>query len=251
MTRALLITAAGGLAVGVNATMPRAGRPVISAAALQTLTPKGYKVEDMIACPADKGRPHEVLVVLSDADDEQIKGRPVMLLLVTAGRQTVVRDRVIPHDSATGRFWDGPPNYFAGLTRENVGGGDLILLKTVLTGGGSGSLHFFDFYKLEHNKLHLVRSFSHSRMERTYFALHRNAIYDAEKVCSRGEKHGKAYVYTCYLQVTEYVFDGQTIQPARSERMREQRGNRFLEDKYWFISVLKALQKNEIFAQAP
>jgi hypothetical protein len=33
--------------------------------------------------------------------------------------------------------------------------------------------------------------------------------------------------------------------------MREQRGNRFLEEKYWFISVLKALQKSEIFAQAP
>ena len=84
-------------------------------------------------------------------------------------------------------------------------------------------------------------------MEQTYFAVYKNAIYDAQCVCTRGEKHGNAYVYTCYLQVTKYAFDGQTIQPVGSERMREMRGNRFLQDKYWFISVLKALQKNEIF----
>ena len=65
------------------------------------------------------------------------------------------------------------------------------------------------------------------------------------------KKHGNAYVYTCYLLVTKYAFDGQAIRPVASERMREQRGNRYLQDKYWFISVLNALQKNEIFAQAP
>jgi hypothetical protein len=89
-------------------------------------------------------------------------------------------------------------------------------------------------------------------MQQTYFAVYKNTIYDAECVCTRGgEKHGKAYVYTCYLQVTQYAFDGQAIRPVRSERMREQRGNRYLQDKYWFISVLKALQKNEVFTQAP
>jgi hypothetical protein len=31
--------------------------------------------------------------------------------------------------------------------------------------------------------------------------------------------------------------------------MREQRGNRFLGDKYWFVSVAEALQKKEIFAE--
>ena len=88
-------------------------------------------------------------------------------------------------------------------------------------------------------------------MEQTYFAVYKSAIYDAECVCTRGEKHGKAYAYTCYLQVTKYAFDGQAIRPVGSERMREQRGNRYLQDKYWFISVLKALQKNEIFTQSP
>jgi hypothetical protein len=67
----------------------------------------------------------------------------------------------------------------------------------------------------------------------------------------QGEKHGNAFVYTCYLQVTKYEFDGQEIRPVGSGRMREQRGNRYLGEKYWFVSVLKALQTNEIFAQAP
>jgi hypothetical protein len=135
------------------------------------------------------------------------------------------------------------------MTREDLGVGNLILLRTVLSGGGSGSLNFFDFYRVERNKLVLVRGFSHERMEQTYFAVYQHAIYDAEKVCTRGEKHGNAYVYTCYLQVTKYAFDGRKIRPVGSERIREQRGNRFLTDKYWFISVLRALQKKEIFAQ--
>jgi len=33
--------------------------------------------------------------------------------------------------------------------------------------------------------------------------------------------------------------------------MRDQQGNRYWQDKYWFISVLKALQNNEVFAQKP
>jgi len=53
----------------------------------------------------------------------------------------------------------------------------------------------------------------------------------------------------CYLQVTNYTFDGREIRPAGSERMREQQGNRYLQDKYWFISVVKALQNKEIFAE--
>ena len=64
-------------------------------------------------------------------------------------------------------------------------------------------------------------------------------------------KHGKAYLYTCSLQVTKYGFNGEEIRAVGSERMREQTGNRFLSEKYWFISVLKALQKKEIFAQTP
>jgi hypothetical protein len=88
-------------------------------------------------------------------------------------------------------------------------------------------------------------------MEVPYFAVYKDAMYDAECVCTRGEKHGKAFIYTCYLQVAKFAFDGEAIRPVGSERMREQKGNRFLVDKYRYISVLKALQKHEIFAPAP
>jgi hypothetical protein len=222
----------------------------LSEAALKALTPDGYKVEKTIARGTGNESTGEFLVALSDSIEGTIKSRPVMLLLVNAGKEVTVADRVIPHDSTSSEFWKGPPNYLDGVSRENLGGDDLILVRTVLSGGGSGSLHFFDFYRVERNKLRLVRSFSHGRMEQTYFAVYQHAVYDAEKVCARGEKHGNAYVYTCYLQVTKYGFDGQTFRPLGSERMREQRGNRFLGDKYWFISVLSALQKKEIFAQA-
>jgi hypothetical protein len=223
----------------------------LSATALKELTPEGYKIEKTIACEPDQGAQQEHLVALADADDHQFATKPVMLLLVAAGKEVVVEDSVTLHNDAnTGKFWDRQPNYFNGLTRENVGGSDLFLVRSVLSGGGSGSLHYFDFYTLDKKKLRLVKSFSHQRMEQTYFAVYKNAVYDAERVCARGEKHGNAYVYTCYLQVTKYVFDGQAIRPVGSERMREQRGNRYLQEKYWFISVLNALQKNEIFAQA-
>ena len=186
----------------------------LSETALKALTPDGYKVEKTIALDVNKGGTGEFLVALSDVREDTIKGRPVMLLLVTAGSKVTTEDRVLPRDSTSSEFWKGPPNYLDGVTRESLGG-DLILVRTVLSGGGSGSLHFFDFYKVEGNKLRLIRGFSHERTEWTYFAVYQNAIYDAEKVCTRGEKHGNAYIYTCYLQVTKYAFDGQAIRPIR------------------------------------
>jgi hypothetical protein len=226
----------------------------LSAAARKELTPEGYKIEKTIACQPDQEAQQEHLVALSGVVDAgfPFSGKPVMLLLVATSKKIVVEDRVTLHnDAKTDKFWDGPPNFFSGLTRENIGGSNLFLVRSMLSGGGSGSLHYFDFYGTENKKLRLVKSFSHGRMEQTYFAVYKNAVYDAERICIRGEKHGSAYVYTCYLQVTKYAFNGQEIRPVGSERMREQLGNRYLQDKYWFISVLKALQNNEIFAQAP
>ena len=249
---ALLIAAICILTLPANAAAASTQRADLSEAALKQLTPEGYKIEKTIACEPDQGAQHEHLVALADADDHQIPAKPVMLFLVAAGKRIVVEDSVTLHNDATmGKFRNRSPNYFSGLARENVGGGDLFLVGSVFTAGGSGSLHYFDFYGIENKKLRLVKSFSHERMERTYFAVYKNAIYDAEKFCTRGEKHGKAYVYTCYLEVTKYAFDGRAIRPVGSERMREQRGNRYLQDKYRFISVLKALQQNEIFAETP
>lgn len=221
LSQALLVAAVSTLVAGGSATTLRAEQGGLSPAALKRLTPEGYRVEKTIVYGANKAGEHDVVVALSGANDTQIEDLPVMLLLVAVGKKIVVKDRMIPHQTHSDKFWDGPPNYFDGMTKENVGGHDLILVSSTLSGLGSGSLHY------------------------------KNSIYDAEKVCTRGEKHGKAFVYTCYLQVTKYAFDGETIQPVATERMREQHGNRFLGDKYWFISVRKALQKNEVFAQTP
>lgn len=219
----------------------------LSSAALKELTPKGYKVEKTLACDEGQAAGREYLVALSDAADaEAFPEKSVMILLVAAGKKAALEDSVTLRHEGHAGVW-GNPNFFSGMTKENVGGGDLFLVKSLESYGGSGSLHYFDFFRVEKKKLHLVKSFEHGRMEQTYFALFKNAIYDAEVVCKRGERRGKAFVYTCYLQVTKYTFDGQAIRPVGSERMREQQGNRYLQDKYRFISVLKALQKNEIF----
>ena len=250
--RALVIAVVSILPLQAGHAAVSTHRADLSAAALEELTPEGYKVEATVACGPDQRAPREHLVALSDADDLQLHVRPVMLLLVGVGKETLVEDRVTLHnDVGNGEFWKGPPNYFSGMSRERVGAGDLFLVRSMLTGGGSGSLQYFDFYIPEKQKLRLVKSFSHGRTEQTYFAVYKNAIYDAELVCTRGEKHGRAYVYTCYLQVTKCTFDGRAILPVGSERMREQRGNRYLQDKYWFVSVLKALKNGEIFTQAP
>jgi hypothetical protein len=247
----LLVSIAAGTMAITKQAAASSTQQRLSPAALGEVTPEGYKIEKTIASGSNQGT-HEYLVALSDANDSDIASKPVMLLLVALGKKIVVEDRVTLHnDAKTGKFWDGPPNYFDGMTKERVGDGDLFLVKSMLSGGGSGSLHFFDFYRLDNKKLRLVKSFSHSRMEQTYFAVYKNATYDAQRICTRGEKRANvnAYVYTCYLQVTKYAFDGETFRAVGSERMREQQGNRFLEDKYRFMSVLKALQENEIFKQ--
>lgn len=254
MRRRILLAAAIVIqALSASAGPASPQQTSISPDALKALTPEGYRVEKTIACDTNQRGQHEHLVALAGTDDNQIPEKPVMLLLVAASKKIVIEDRVTLHNDAnTGKFWeDGSPNYLSGLTREKLAGGDLLLVRSMFSGGGPGSVHYFDFYRLEKKRLHLVKSFSHGRMEEPYFAAYKGAVYDAECICTRGEKRGKAFVYTCYLQVTKFAFDGETIRPVGSERMREQKGNRFLQDKYRFISVLKALQKGEIFAQAP
>ena len=89
--------------------------------------------------------------------------------------------------------------------------------------------------------------FGHGRMERCYFAAYENSVYDAELVCKRGERRGKSFVYTCYLQVTRYGSDGQSLVQTGAQRLGEKKGNRFLGDSFRFMSVEKALKTGEIF----
>lgn len=132
----LLIGVISILSLPVDAGAASTQRVGLSAAALKALTPEGYKIEKTAACEPDPVAQHEYLIALADADNHQIPEKPVMLLLVAAGKKILVEDRVILHnDAKTGEFWDGPPNYLGGLTRENVGGDDLFLVRSVLFGG--------------------------------------------------------------------------------------------------------------------
>lgn len=223
----------------------------LSPAALKMVTPDGYKVEKVLPAP---GTRNEYLVALSDVDvSHLIAERPVTLLLIAIrDNRAIVEDTVLPHaQRAASNRYRSAPNYLSGMTTENLSGGALVLVWSVLSGGGSGAEHYFDFFQTDAGKLRLVKSFVHGRMERLYLAVHKGAIYDADVQCKRGEKHGNAYVYTCTLNVTKYVFDGQAIVPVASERLRERKGNRYLSDSYRNMSILPALRNGEIFRQAP
>lgn len=233
-----------------SAAAARSDTP-LSAAALQPLIPDGYRLDRTLAVrPASHGR-GEYLVALSDVDESD-PAKPVMLLLVSTGAKTVIEDRMALHTEPRGKpALVEAPNYVGALSHQKIGDADLVLVATIGSWGGSGSLHYFDFFRPEGHKLHLVKSFSHGWMQVPYFAVYENAVYDAELGCRRGEKIGKAYVYTCWLDVTKFGFANGEMLPVSSKRMREHQGNRYLGDKYRFISVLKALRNHEIFAPTP
>ena len=141
----LLIAAVSILPVLAVAQAASTHQATLSAAFLKELTPEGYKVEKTLACDEGQATGREYLVALSDAADaEAFPEKPVMLLLVAVGKRIVVEDSVTLHsDARAGDRYS--PNYFSGMTRENVGGGDLFLVTSMVFGGGSGSLHYFDF----------------------------------------------------------------------------------------------------------
>ena len=121
-----------------------------------------------------------------------------------------------------------------------------------MSGGGSGSLHLLQFYTVDKGKLKLVKAFEHGRMERLYFCIYNNAIYDSVVVKKRGEKREKvnAYIYICWMEVTKFTCDGKSIVPVATEKCREKTGNKFLDEKYWCMSVLTALKRGEVFKNA-
>ncbi len=195
---------------------------------------------------------HQYALALSGIDSEDVNGtqyvhRPLMLWLVAAGKTPQVVDHVRLHRADTRASSDLEPNIFDGLSKVEIDGHRVILVTSTSWGGGSGSYHYYDFYRPEGSKLQLIKSFGHERLEGTYFTIYKHAAYDASLICSRGEKHGKAYIYTCYLNVTKYAYDGASMLPVASAKLHERRGNRFLNEKYWFMSVQKALRNGEIF----
>ena len=245
------IAIAGGLMAAWSVGEVRANRArVITADALRALTPEGYKVAKHIPWHTGDGDRDYRVAAFSDANEAE-PAKPVTILLVGwNGRWTVhdmVRPHHAPHPGAPDR---GAPNYFTEMSRVRVDSRFLILLRTTVFGGGSGSLQYFDFYDVRHQKLVLVKSFSHGRMEGYYFALHNGAIFDADLDCRRGERRGRSFVYTCFLDVKKYAFDGTNITAIGSARLHERQGPWFLSDSYRFMSVERALDKVEIFGEA-
>jgi hypothetical protein len=234
---------------GLRAETPRT--PRLSTAALKLLTPAGYRVAVTAFSGLDEHGAPEFLVALADAEEDW-PSRPVTLLLVRGDREAVVEDTVVLHNEPPAPGEPAlAPNYCFGLSRENVGDGDLFLLKTRGAWGGSGAANYSDFFRPEKGKLRLVKSFLHGRMDNYYFTVFENAAYDAHVECARGEKHGRAYVYTCWLEVTKLRFNGTDLVPVGSERLLERKGNRYLSDSYWFISTRKELQKKAAPANGP
>lgn len=229
-------------------TTATARTPHLSATAQRKLTPPGYRVAVALLADVDPQGVPRFLVALDDLDQASPE-KVVMLLLVRGDREAVVEDSVALHTEPfrpDEPAW--PPNYCFRLSKENVGDTDLFLLTTRSASGGSGAVNYNDFFTLEGHTLRLVKSFRHGRMDNYYFTVFQNAAYDADVKCVRGEKHGKAYVYTCWLQVTKFRFNGTDLVPVASERMREKKGNRFLEDDYRWISLKGALEAKEVFA---
>ena len=222
----------------------------LSAAAVQAMTPEGYKLAKHIPWPTAGGDQDYRVAAFSDANEPEAT-KPVTVLLLGWNGQWVIHDTVLPHhDRRPGAPDYEAPNYFTEMSRVQVDSRFLILLRTTVFGGGSGSLQYFDFYDVRSQKLVLVKSLSHGRMEGDYFALYKNAVFDADLVCRRGERHGRSFVYTCYLDVKKYAFDGSSITAIGSERLGERQGPWFLSDSYRFMNVEKALEKGEIFGEA-
>ena len=217
--------------------------PRVPVETLKAVIPAGHKISKVLPLSTARGG-REVVVGLTDVDDGDPR-RTVTLLLVALRERPVVEDSVQLHPSATGGDFSAP-NYLNQLTEERVGEGRLILAWSTQFAGGSGSLHYFDLYRADGGKLRLAKSFAHGRMERLYFAVYQQAIYDAVVECHRGEKHGNAYVYGCALKVTRYDFDGHAVVPGGSTRVLERQGNRFLSDDYRNLSVLTLLRKGEV-----
>ncbi len=222
--------------------MPAAAKPI--ADALPGLTPDGYTVTSVLPLTGTADR-NLFVVGLSDINRDVPTRAATLLLVARRQPHPVLEDNVTLHDPCGSACYT--PNYLGRVNEENVGTGRLLFVWSAGSAGGSGASHYYDFYRVENGKLRLVRSFKHGRMDRFYFAIYKNAIYDSEVECKRGEKHGRAYIYTCGFKVTKYLYDGNSIAAVASETCRARQGNRYLGEEYRTMSVRSALQQGEVF----
>lgn len=235
----LFISFSAGNAAAAEAISPAAR------AALAGVVPPGYQTAAVIPCAIGGHGSSRFVAALVDTEANAPQKSVRLLYLAWNGRWTVL-DSV----DIAGRDATFAPQYLSGISVVTVGVADLLYVNTTWSGGGSGSLHYFQFLQAVGGHLKLVRGFEHDRMSRGLLSLHNDRIYDAAVACTRGEKKGKAYVYACHLDTKEYTYDGEHIVVARSERLEERTGNRFLDETYWNLSLRSLLQRGGHFPPA-
>jgi hypothetical protein len=222
----------------------QSGRP-----RLEAFLPGGFQVDKVLHHDfSNEGYKQYVIAISNHMNTEQ----PLMLLYLEHNGTWFVKDKVQIHPTASrdSETMFDQPNYIDGLVLSKVGTQTLILFESVASFGGSGANFFFDFYQIRNGHFVLVKTFNHERMEQTYFCIYTGAVYDAAFINIKGTKVGKSFVHTYYLDVTKYTFDGVNFVALGKERMREKQGNWTMADAYRFISVYKAVQSGEIFAQS-
>lgn len=205
--------------------------------ALSKLLPTGYRTAAVLPCSLEADRKGRFVAALTDTDPDQSE-KPVRLLYLAWNRGWTILDSVEIARTEP----DLPPQYLNGIAVVPVGQGSLLYVYTNWSRGGSGSRHYYQFFTAVAGRLVLLKAFEHERMERSYLCLTRHRIYDALLVKRRGEKKGNAYIYTCFLDVTEFTFDGQRILAVRSERVEERTGDRSLDESYRNMSLRSILR---------
>ncbi len=208
---------------------------IISADARSALTailPPGYRTAAVIPSALGEHDKGHLVAVLVDTETDRPERVVRLLHLAWNGRWSVLDNVAIAGRDATLL-----PQYLSGVSVVKVGAQNLLYVYTTWSGGGSGGMHYFQFFKAVGTRLQLVRGFEHVRMEHGFFTLHNDRIYDADIVCTRGEKKGRGYVYACHLDAKEYSFDGEHLVETRRERMEERTGNRFLSETYRNLSL--------------
>jgi hypothetical protein len=223
------------------------GRQKLSGDQISPFIPPGYKLDQLLEIEFS-GKPE---CVLASSQDNNDKLKPVNLTLLSWDGKWEVTDKLYPHvaNNEPKRIVEVPdePNYYKELSVRQFDKGKLIFFRSISSAGGSGSHHFYDFYTVENGKLKLVQSFGQSSRTLGYFCFYKGAVFNSELIEKKGELKGNSYVYTCYVDVKKYEFNGNEFKQVGSEHWREKQGNRYLADSYMALSVSKALEAGEIF----
>lgn len=210
--------------------------------ALAKLLPEGYRTAAVIPCALEGTDTDRFVAALVDVADDRPERVARLLYLAWDGRWTVLDSIAI--SGSESRF---DPQYLSGISVVKVGNANVLFVYTTWFGGGSGSLHSFQFFTVVAGRLKLMRAFEHDRMERGLLCLRNDRIYNAEVACSRGERKGNAYVYSCHLDTREYTSDGESIFEARRESLEVRTGNRYLGETYRNMSLRSLLRRGGHF----